>query len=73
KLKASWTSCIYAFYLGNIQIDYHNGKLHQVFTCAAHNCKHTITRNQTTKDANSTKNLCVHAKKCWGEDNILAA
>ncbi|KAJ7728787.1 hypothetical protein B0H14DRAFT_2409936, partial [Mycena olivaceomarginata] len=70
---ASWTSHIYVFSLGNIQFDYRSGKRHHVFTCAARNCKHTIARNQTTKDLNSTKNLCMHAKKCWGEENVLAA
>ncbi|KAJ6632563.1 hypothetical protein B0H10DRAFT_1624834, partial [Mycena sp. CBHHK59/15] len=61
------------FYLGDVKIEYRGGKLHHTFTCGARNCKHTITRNQTTKDSNSTKNLRVHAKKCWGEDNVVAA
>ncbi|KAJ7629279.1 hypothetical protein DFH06DRAFT_1006321, partial [Mycena polygramma] len=73
KLKKSWTSHIYAFYLGDVRIEYRNGKLHHVFTCAARNCKHTIGRNQTTQDAKSTKNLSLHAKKCWGEENVAAA
>ncbi|KAJ6587344.1 hypothetical protein B0H10DRAFT_1831741, partial [Mycena sp. CBHHK59/15] len=69
----SWTSTIYTFYLGDVKIEYRGSKLHHTFTCGARNCKHTITRNQTTKDSNSTKNLRVHAKKCWGEDNVVAA
>ncbi|KAJ7149382.1 hypothetical protein C8R43DRAFT_887891, partial [Mycena crocata] len=73
KLKASWTSHIYTFYQGDVRIEYRNNKLHHVFTCAARNCNHTIHRNQTSKDSNSTKNLRAHAKKCWGEDNMLAA
>ncbi|KAJ6615157.1 hypothetical protein B0H10DRAFT_1718280, partial [Mycena sp. CBHHK59/15] len=73
KAKASWTSHIYAFYLGDVKIEYRNDQLHHIFTCSARNCKHTIARNQTTKDSKSTKNLRLHAKKCWGEDNVLAA
>ncbi|KAJ6599529.1 hypothetical protein B0H10DRAFT_1725964, partial [Mycena sp. CBHHK59/15] len=73
KLKKSWTSHIYTFYLGDIRITYTNGKLHHVFTCGARNCKQTVSRNQESKDASSTKNLHTHAKKCWGTDNVKAA
>ncbi|KAJ7444250.1 hypothetical protein B0H11DRAFT_1628937, partial [Mycena galericulata] len=73
KLKKSWTSHIYAFYLGDVRITYTNGKLHHVFTCGARNCKQTVSRNQESKDASSTKNLHTHAKKCWGTDNVKAA
>ncbi|KAJ7163966.1 hypothetical protein C8R43DRAFT_879404, partial [Mycena crocata] len=68
-----WTSHIYTFYQGDVRIEYRNDKLHHIFTCAAWNCNHTIHCNQTSKDSNSTKNLRAHAKKCWGEDNMLAA
>ncbi|KAK6968914.1 hypothetical protein R3P38DRAFT_2589289 [Favolaschia claudopus] len=54
-------------------IEYRNGQLHHVFHCAARNCRHTVSRNQTTKDAKSTKNLRSHAVKCCGEDNVAAA
>ncbi|KAJ7443754.1 hypothetical protein B0H11DRAFT_1747851 [Mycena galericulata] len=37
------------------------------------NCKQTVSRNQESKDASSTKNLHTHAKKCWGTDNVKAA
>ncbi|KAJ7019449.1 hypothetical protein C8F04DRAFT_897508, partial [Mycena alexandri] len=73
KLKKSWTSHIYAFYSGDVETMYKNGQLHHVFTCAARNCRHTVARNQSSKDASSTKNLHTHAKKCWGEDNVKAA
>ncbi|KAK7015604.1 hypothetical protein R3P38DRAFT_2543242, partial [Favolaschia claudopus] len=73
KAQASWTSHIYAFYHGNVSIEYRNDQLHHVFHCAARNCRRTVSRNQTTKDAKSTKNLRSHAVKCWGEDNVAAA
>ncbi|KAJ6468855.1 hypothetical protein C8R45DRAFT_837606 [Mycena sanguinolenta] len=73
KLKKSSTSHIYAFYSGDVGIEYRDGKLHHIFTCAARSCKQTVARNQQSKDASSTKNLTRHAKKCWGEDNIKAA
>ncbi|KAJ7050239.1 hypothetical protein C8F01DRAFT_1001087, partial [Mycena amicta] len=71
--KKTWRSHIYAFYHGDVAIEYRKGQLHHVFTCAARNCKKKIARNQTTMDKHSTQNLRSHAKKCWGEDNILAA
>ncbi|KAJ6468761.1 hypothetical protein C8R45DRAFT_837639, partial [Mycena sanguinolenta] len=73
KQKVSWTSHIYAFYHGDVVIEYHNKQLHHVFICAARNCKHTVTRNQMTQDTKSTKNLRAHAVKCWGEDTVRAA
>lgn len=71
--KRSWSSTIYAFFTGDIDIEYRSGKLHHVFTCAARGCGHRVTRNQTTMDRNSTKNLKKHAKKCWGADTVNAA
>ncbi|KAJ7843999.1 hypothetical protein B0H14DRAFT_2300152, partial [Mycena olivaceomarginata] len=68
--KRSWTSTIYAFYTGDIRIEYRDGKLHHVFVCAARGCGHRVPRNQTTKDRNSTKNLKKHANKCWGSDTV---
>ncbi|KAJ7611033.1 hypothetical protein B0H17DRAFT_967118, partial [Mycena rosella] len=73
KLKKSWTSHIYAFYSGDVAIEYRDGKLHHVFSCAARSCTHTIARNQQSQDASSTKNLRTHATKCWGEENVKAA
>ncbi|KAJ7437456.1 hypothetical protein B0H11DRAFT_1653756, partial [Mycena galericulata] len=71
--KRSWTSTIYAFYAGDVNIEYRSGKLHHIFTCTARGCGHHVARNQTTMDRNSTKNLNKHAKKCWGEDTVNAA
>ncbi|KAJ7689875.1 hypothetical protein B0H16DRAFT_1210215, partial [Mycena metata] len=71
--KQSWSSTIYAFYSGDIDIEYRSRKLHHIFICAARGCGHRVARNQTTKDRNSTKNLTKHAKKCWGADTLDAA
>ncbi|KAJ7681444.1 hypothetical protein B0H17DRAFT_943027, partial [Mycena rosella] len=68
-----WSSHIYAFYNGDVSIEYRENKLHHVFTCAARGCGHKVSRNQTSKDRNSTKNLRKHAVKCWGEDTVNAA
>ncbi|KAF7322202.1 hypothetical protein MKEN_00744700 [Mycena kentingensis (nom. inval.)] len=73
KLRRSWTSPIYVFYKGDVRIEYRDGKLHHVFVCAARGCGHSVSRNQTTKDRNSSKNLTKHAKKCWGADTVEAA
>ncbi|KAJ6459293.1 hypothetical protein C8R45DRAFT_843505, partial [Mycena sanguinolenta] len=73
KAKRSWTSTIYAFYDGDIDIEYRTGNVHHVFTCAARGCGHRVSRNQATKDRNSTKNLNKHAKKCWGDETLDAA
>ncbi|KAK6974469.1 hypothetical protein R3P38DRAFT_2584231, partial [Favolaschia claudopus] len=69
----AWTSTIYAFFDGEVGIEYRNGKTHHVFTCAARGCAHKIFRNQSTQDRNSTTNLRKHALKCWGEENVKAA
>ncbi|KAJ7284764.1 hypothetical protein C8J57DRAFT_1052823, partial [Mycena rebaudengoi] len=66
-------STTYTFYDSDIDIEYCNGNLHHVFTCAAWGCGHRVSRNQATKDRNSTKNLKKHAKKCWGEETLDAA
>ncbi|KAK6977237.1 ribonuclease H-like domain-containing protein [Favolaschia claudopus] len=71
--KRAWTSTIYAFFDGEVGIEYRNGKTHHVFTCAARGCAHKIFRNQSTQDRNSTTNLRKHALKCWGEENVKAA
>ncbi|KAK7007068.1 hypothetical protein R3P38DRAFT_3325551 [Favolaschia claudopus] len=71
--KKAWTSTIYAFFDGEVGIEYRNGKTHHVFTCAARGCAHKIFRNQSTQDRNSTTNLRKHALKCWGEENVKAA
>ncbi|KAJ7725276.1 hypothetical protein DFH07DRAFT_704046, partial [Mycena maculata] len=62
--KRSWSSTIYAFFTNDVEIEYRSGQLHHVFTCTARGCGHHVTRNQTTLDQNSTKNLKKHAKKC---------
>ncbi|KAJ7447000.1 hypothetical protein FB451DRAFT_1054786, partial [Mycena latifolia] len=72
-VKCSWSSTIYAFFTSDVDIEYRSGKLYHVFTCAARGCGHRVTRNQTTMDRNSTKNLKKHAKKCWGADTVNAA
>ncbi|KAJ7744954.1 hypothetical protein DFH07DRAFT_749108 [Mycena maculata] len=71
--KRSWSSTIYAFFTNDVEIEYRSGQLHHVFTCAARGCGHRVTRNQTTLDRNSMKNLKKHTKKCWGADTVDAA
>ncbi|KAE9398686.1 hypothetical protein BT96DRAFT_746139, partial [Gymnopus androsaceus JB14] len=72
-IKKTWTSPIYAFYKGNIEIEYHNEKLHHVFICSARGCGCRVLRNTTTKDAKSTKSLHTHVKKGWGDKTVDAA
>ncbi|KAJ7082161.1 hypothetical protein C8R43DRAFT_831734, partial [Mycena crocata] len=64
------TSTIYTFYTGDVNIEYHDRKLHHILTCAARGCGHRVARNQTMTDQNSTKNLKKHANKCWGTDTV---
>ncbi|KAE9392909.1 hypothetical protein BT96DRAFT_749862, partial [Gymnopus androsaceus JB14] len=62
-----------AFYKRDVTIEYWNKKKHHVFTCVARGCKHTVTRNLTTDDRNSTKSLHRHAVKCFGKETVNAA
>ncbi|KAJ7199161.1 hypothetical protein GGX14DRAFT_373280, partial [Mycena pura] len=74
KIKKGWRSHIYAFYHGDVEIEYNaEGMLIYCFSCAARNCSHRVRRNQTTKDKQSTKLLRDHAVKCWGDENVRAA
>ncbi|KAE9385742.1 hypothetical protein BT96DRAFT_840326, partial [Gymnopus androsaceus JB14] len=68
-----WTSTVYTFYKGDIKVIIKKGQKHHEFTCAACGCNHKILQNLKPKNCNSTKALLSHAKKCWGEETVMAA
>ncbi|KAE9399723.1 hypothetical protein BT96DRAFT_820225, partial [Gymnopus androsaceus JB14] len=72
QIRQTWLSSVYAFYKGDVTIEYWNEKKHHVFTCVACGCKHTVTRYLTTNH-NSTKSLHQHAVKCFGKETVNAA
>ncbi|KAK0455162.1 uncharacterized protein EV420DRAFT_1621399 [Desarmillaria tabescens] len=63
---ATWNAPVYAFYSPVPSIEYREG-------CKCYMCGHQVNHFLDTSDSSSTKNLCNHVKKCWGEDVLKAA
>ncbi|KAL1936981.1 hypothetical protein VTO73DRAFT_2438 [Trametes versicolor] len=66
RLRADWTSPVYAFYKATPEIVYEKGRRAHVFACLAKGCKYTCRRFLDTGDSSSTGNLRRHVRKCWG-------
>ncbi|KAF6744788.1 hypothetical protein DFP72DRAFT_757427, partial [Ephemerocybe angulata] len=72
-LRTKWTSGIYGFFDPEPKLEFIDGRVCHVFTCANPMCKartsggnHQTRRYQDTTDMNSTGNLCTHINNCWG-------
>ncbi|KAJ2974858.1 hypothetical protein NUW54_g11827 [Trametes sanguinea] len=73
RLKADWTSPVYAFYKATPDIVYEKGRRAHVFACLAKGCKYTCRRYLDTGDSSSTGNLRRHVRKCWGAEVLKDA
>ncbi|KAF7293560.1 hypothetical protein MIND_01134500 [Mycena indigotica] len=60
--KHGWTSTIYAFYDGDIHIEYRGGQLHHIFVCAARGCGHRMAWNQTTTRRKISRSMQTRAR-----------
>ncbi|KAI0359343.1 hypothetical protein OH77DRAFT_1372462, partial [Trametes cingulata] len=73
RLRAEWTSPVYAFYHPEPEIEYVKGRRSHVFRCLAKGCKHRCRRFLDKGDASSTSNLRRHVRKCWGAESLKEA
>src|SRR5215472_6497771 len=73
RLSRKWVSPIYAFYEPVPEICYHKGRRYHLFTCMGKSCKFQCRRFLDKSDANSTRNLRRHVKRCWGNEVLQAA
>ena len=73
RLSKKWTAPIYAFYHPVPEIVYVDGRRCHVFTCTEKSCKFRCRRYLDKGDSNSTGNLRIHVKTCWGEEALKAA
>src|SRR5258708_12864343 len=72
-MKARWTMVVYAFFKPTPNIKYNDGRKMHEFTCLQKHCHQKIVRYLVTKDAQSTRNMRRHVKKCWGEGALTLA
>ncbi|KII83105.1 hypothetical protein PLICRDRAFT_119829, partial [Plicaturopsis crispa FD-325 SS-3] len=80
RLSKDWNAPIYGFFKAIPIIEYHQNRRTHTFQCLAKHCKQrtatktgSVRRYLDTRDKTSTSNLRTHAKKCWGDDAVLAA
>lgn len=73
RLRADWTSPVYAFYKATPEIVYEKNRRAHVFACVAKGCKYTCRRFLDTGDSSSTGNLRRHVRKCWGAEVLKQA
>ena len=73
-MSQKWNSPIYVFFKKTPHIEYKDGHPSHVFECNASRCKakngRDVCRFLDKGDANSTSNLCKHAKICWGGEAV---
>jgi hypothetical protein len=72
-MKAKWTMVVYAFFKPNPNIKYNDGHKMHKFTCLQKHCHQKIVCYLDTKDAQSTRNMHQHVRKCWGEGVLTVA
>ena len=76
-MSQKWNSPIYVFFKKTPRIEYKDGRPSHVFECNASRCKakngRDVRRFLDKGDANSTSNLCKHAKICWGDEAVETA
>ncbi|KAF5372622.1 hypothetical protein D9758_005249 [Tetrapyrgos nigripes] len=75
RLRARWTSPIYAFFGEKPSIEYENGRKYHYFKCKASKCKGKggVRCYLDGSDRASTSNLKSHAVHCFGADAVDAA
>ena len=73
-MSQKWNSPIYVFFKKTPHIEYKDGRPSHVFECNASRCKAKNSWDVRwfldKGDANSTSNLCKHAKICWGDEAV---
>lgn len=78
QLSKDWNSPIYVFFKPTPSIKYIKEHCIHVFECNAKHCKgkgngHMVHYYFDTSDCKSTRNLCKHAKVCWGVETMATS